>query len=193
MKLYCATHNAGKLREFQSAAGEIEIAVLPGLAGMRAPEEDGATFEANARLKAAYYSREAGDLVFADDSGLVVDSLAGEPGVCSARYAGAGASDAANRKLLLERMTGVTTRRARFECVIAVARKGNVLATFAGAVEGEILTSARGTGGFGYDPLFFYPPLGRTLAEIETEEKFAISHRGAALRQLFAWVRAQSG
>lgn len=189
MKLYCATKNRGKLREFQNVAGDIEIAILPGLETLPAPEEDGDTFEANAALKAAYYSRGVDCPVFADDSGLVVDALSGEPGVYSARYAGEGAGDAANNKLLLERLAGVEDRRARFQCVIALAEKGRVIATFSGAVEGEILTDGRGTNGFGYDPLFYYAPLGCTMAEIETERKFDISHRGEALRKMFAYLR----
>ena len=189
MKLYCATKNRGKLREFQNVAGDIEIAILPGLDTLPTPEEDGDTFEANARLKAEYYSREADCPVFADDSGLVVDALGGEPGVYSARYAGEGAGDAANNRLLLERLNGIADRRARFQCVIALADRGRVIGTFSGAVEGEILNEARGTNGFGYDPLFYYAPLGCTMAEIETERKFDISHRGEALRKMFAYLR----
>ncbi|MCC6591139.1 MAG: RdgB/HAM1 family non-canonical purine NTP pyrophosphatase [Bryobacterales bacterium] len=192
MKLYCATKNRGKLREFQNVAGDIEIAVLPDLDKLPAPDENGGTFEANARLKAEYYSREADCPVFADDSGLVVDALGEEPGVYSARYAGEGAGDAANNRLLLERMQGIEDRRARFKCVIALAEKGHVIATFSGAVAGQILSEPRGTNGFGYDPLFYYAPLGCTMAEIETARKFDISHRGEALRKMFAYLRSRA-
>jgi XTP/dITP diphosphohydrolase len=189
MTLYCATKNPGKLREFQAAAGDIAILPLPGLNTIPAPEETGATFTDNAILKARYYSRFAPGLLFADDSGLVVDALGGEPGVYSARYAGAHATDAQNNALLLERLRGVANRAARFVCVIALAHAGQLITTFEGVVHGHIIDTPRGANGFGYDPIFFYPPLNRTIAEIDTADKFHISHRGAALSQLFAFLR----
>lgn len=143
--------------------------------------ETGETLEENAREKALCYAAQEGDLVFADDSGLEVDLLGGEPGVKSARYAGPEASDAQNRALLRERLRG-RQAAARFVCVIALARPGKVMGVFRGEVEGIILEQERGSGGFGYDPLFFYPPLGRTFGELSAEEKWAHSHRGKAFR-----------
>jgi len=190
VKIWCATGNAGKLREFR-LAGEvlgIEVEPLAGLKSLVAPEETGATFEANAKIKAEYYSRFAPGPLFADDSGLEVDALGGEPGVYSARYAGEGATDDANNKLLISRLAGATQRTARFVCVIALAEAGHSIKTFRGTVEGEILHEPRGPGGFGYDPLFFYPPFGCSFGEVEGEKKFAVSHRGNALRAMLAWL-----
>ncbi len=192
MKVYCATGNPGKLREFQLAAELLDIDIEP-LAGLReiaAPEETGATFEENARLKAAYYSRFAPGLLFADDSGLEVDSLGGAPGVYSARYAGPHATDRENNELLLQRLGGSPNRTARFVCVIALARSGETLRTFRGEVEGEILSAPRGPGGFGYDPLFDYPPFGCSFGEVDGPKKFDVSHRGKALRALLNYLAA---
>jgi XTP/dITP diphosphohydrolase len=186
VKIYCATGNPGKLREFR-LAGEvlgIDIEPLAELKSIPAPEENGATFEENARLKASYYSRFAPGPLCADDSGLAVDALGGEPGVYSARYAGPHATDQANNRLLLERLGDERNRTARFVCVIALAEGGEVRQTFRGEVEGEILREARGPGGFGYDPLFYYPPFGRSFGEVDGPEKFEVSHRGKALRAL---------
>lgn len=188
MTLYCATSNRGKLREFQDVSGEIEIAVLPGLQTIPPPEETGATFEENATLKAVYYSRFAPGLVFADDSGLAVDALGGLPGVRSARFS-PDATDDANNRLLLQLLRGIERRSARFLCVIALAQSGQLVRTFQGAVEGRIIDTPRGGQGFGYDPLFLYPPANRTLAEIPTSEKFHISHRGEAIRRLLDYLR----
>jgi XTP/dITP diphosphohydrolase len=188
--IYCATSNPGKLREFR-LAGEllgIEIEPLAHLKSIEAPEEYGATFEENARLKAAYYSRFAPGPLFADDSGLEVDALGGEPGVYSARYAGPGASDEANNRLLLERLSDAPNRAGRFICVIGLADKGEVRQTFRGEVEGEILREARGPGGFGYDPLFYYPPFGCSFGEVDGPKKFDVSHRGEALRALLKYL-----
>lgn len=190
MKIYCATGNPGKLREFR-LAGEvlgIDIEPLAELKSIPAPEENGATFEENARLKASYYSRFAPGPLFADDSGLEVDALGGEPGVYSARYAGVDATDQANNRLLLERLGDQPNRTARFVCVIALAEGGEVRQTFRGEVEGEILREAHGPGGFGYDPLFFYPPFGCSFGEVDGPEKFAVSHRGKALRALLKYL-----
>ena len=192
MKIYCATGNPGKLREFQ-LAGEllaIDIEPLPGLKSISPPEENGATFEENARLKAAYYSTFAPGPLFADDSGLEVDALGGEPGVYSARYAGPDAADLANNRLLLERLSGHRDRAARFVCVIALAERGTVRRTFRGEVEGEILDEPRGRGGFGYDPLFFYAPFNCTFGEVDGPAKFDVSHRGQALRALLEYLAA---
>ena len=181
MKLYCATGNPGKLREFRLAGELLHIDVEP-LSGMKEivpPEETGATFEENACLKAAYYSRFAPGLLFADDSGLAVDALDGAPGVYSARFAGPHATDSDNNALLLSRLDGNLQRTARFVCVIALAEAGEVLQTFRGEVEGEILTAARGPGGLtGYDPLFYYPPFGCSFGEVDDAKKFGVSHRG---------------
>jgi XTP/dITP diphosphohydrolase len=192
MILYACSTNPGKLREFELAdCGAAAILLLPGLREIPAPEENGATFEENARIKSIYYSSFTSKLVFADDSGLEVDALGGAPGVYSARYAGPHATDAQNNSLLLGNLAHADNRTARFVCVIAVARAGEVLETVRGTVEGEILRGPRGTGGFGYDPLFFYKPFGCSLAEVEARRKFEVSHRGQALRSLCAWA-AQS-
>ncbi|HUY95643.1 MAG TPA: non-canonical purine NTP pyrophosphatase [Terracidiphilus sp.] len=194
-----ATSSQGKLRDFRVAADAhgIQLAPLPGLSLMAAPEENGSTFEANATLKAVYYSRFApGELVIADDSGLEVDAINGAPGVRSARYAAdAGLVDSPdandntdvwNNMVLLQRMIEVEPeqRTARYRCVLAAARNGAVIQTGEGSVEGVILGAPRGTGGFGYDPLFYLPDLGQTMAEISLETKLTLSHRGRALEAL---------
>jgi XTP/dITP diphosphohydrolase len=194
VKIYCATGNPGKLREFR-LAGEllgIDIEPLADLKTISAPEENGATFEENARLKAAYYSRFAPGPLFADDSGLEVEALGGEPGVYSARYAGADATDNANNRLLLERLGDGRNRAGRFVCVIALAEGGEVRKTFRGEVEGEILHEARGPGGFGYDPLFYYPAFGCSFGEVDGPEKFAVSHRGKALRGMLEYLSGRA-
>jgi XTP/dITP diphosphohydrolase len=194
--IYVASSNAGKLRDFAVAAAVfgVEIEVLPGLAEIPAPAEDGATFEANARLKAEAYSRaRPGLLVLADDSGLEVDALGGAPGVRSARYAEDAAfdgtdsddADGRNNRYLLHQLRGHTRPwAARYRCVLALARDGAVLLTGAGAVEGEITAEPQGDGGFGYDPLFRLPELEKTMAEIDLEAKQRLSHRGRALAAL---------
>ena len=189
-RLWCATTNAGKLREFRLAGANVEA--VPAMRDIPPSPEDGATFEENAEQKAIYYSRFTEGLLFADDSGLEVDALGGAPGVYSARYAGEHANDAANNALLLERLKNQDDRRARFVCVIALAQSGQMIRTFRGTVEGEILTAPRGTGGFGYDPLFFYPPFSQTLGEIPAENKFAVSHRGEALREMLTWLSVRA-
>ena len=202
MRLYVATSNPGKLRDFAHAAeghllgGErIQIEPLPGLAGIPAPPEDEPTFAANARTKALSYSRFApGLLVVADDSGLEVDSLDGAPGVRSARYAEdlnfagvAGSTvDGRNNAALLRKLDGVpeVRRQARYRCALALARDGETVATAEGALEGFILAVPQGALGFGYDPLFFLPELGRTMAELDPATRLSMSHRGRALRHL---------
>jgi XTP/dITP diphosphohydrolase len=192
MKIWCATGNPGKLREFRLAAEllKVNVEALPDLRTIPAPEETGATFEENARLKAAYYSRFAPGLLFADDSGLAVDALGGEPGVYSARYAGEHATDEANNRLVLERLGDNTRRSARFVCVVALAQGGEVVETFRGEVEGELLYEARGPAGFGYDPLFYYPPFACSFGEVDGEKKFAVSHRGNAVRAMLKYLAA---
>lgn len=187
MKLYAATTNPGKLREFRLAGGAgIEIVSAP---PMTPPEETGTTFEENAAIKARAYSGGVSGLLFAEDSGLEVAALGGAPGVYSARFAGAGATDAANNRKLIEALCGASDRRARYVCAIALAERGELLAAFRGEVEGEIVDQPRGTNGFGYDPHFFYPPFGATFAELAPERKFEVSHRRRALDQLFAWLK----
>jgi XTP/dITP diphosphohydrolase len=202
-RIYAATSNPGKLRDFAAAAADtpdLIIEPLPGLNDLAAPPEDEPTFEGNARLKAVYYSRFApGDLVIADDSGLEVDALGGDPGVRSARYAAdagftantATSIDETNNTFLLRNLANVPNdrRQGRYRCVIAAARDGVCLFTGEGTVEGEILTAPRGAGGFGYDPLFYLPSLGKTMAEIDLATKHSISHRGHALRALLADMR----
>ena len=189
IRLCAATGNAGKLREFRMAADpypEIEIDLLPGFKDIEPCVETGLTFEENAVLKALYYGRHAPGLLFADDSGLEVDALGGAPGVFSARFAGIHATDAANNRLLLETLAFVQPRTARFVCAIALVEAGRVLGVFHGSVEGLITEAPRGPNGFGYDPLFFFPPFDCTFGETTAERKLSVSHRGQALRSLFA-------
>jgi XTP/dITP diphosphohydrolase len=185
----CATSNPGKLREFRMATEHlgfksIEILPLDGLKSIAPPEEEGETFEENAIEKALYYSVFCEEPLFADDSGLEVDSLNGEPGVYSARYAGPSATDKDNNRLLRERLQGKADRTARFVCVIALAQRGKLLATFRGAVEGSNIDEERGAQGFGYDPMFFYEPFGCTFGEASADRKMNVSHRGAALHAM---------
>ena len=200
-RVLVATSNEGKIRDLVGAgkAHGIEIATLPDFASLPTVIEDGPTFEANARKKAEHYSHYCeGELVIADDSGLEVDALKGAPGVRSARYAAdehspdehAGNSDdEANNARLLRELHDVPEefRNARFVCLIAVALNGHTLAIFEGHVEGLILHAPRGSNGFGYDPLFFFPEIEKTFAELTAEEKAKYSHRGAAFRQFLEW------
>jgi XTP/dITP diphosphohydrolase len=210
--LYVASSNPGKLRDFSTAARSLGVRILPlpGMDSIQAPPEDEPTFAGNARAKAIYYSRLLPrEIVIADDSGLEVAALNGAPGVRSARYAidvGQSASetrpeenlarenptreglsqDERNNLYLLSQLEGVEEpeRGARYTSVLAAARDGHVLLTAEGTVTGRILTGLRGTGGFGYDPLFYLPGLEQTMAEIDLETKDALSHRGKALRAL---------
>jgi XTP/dITP diphosphohydrolase len=187
--VYCATTNPGKLHEFHliaghHAAGQLQVIPVPGLKAIEPPEETGRTFVENAVIKAEYYSGFVDGMVFADDSGLAVDALNGAPGVYSARYAGEGATDAANNARILEAMRNATDRTARFVCAIALATGRHSLETFEDAVEGQLLTEARGSNGFGYDPLFYYPPFACTFGEATADRKLLVSHRGKAMRQL---------
>jgi len=198
-RVLIATSNPGKLRDFAGAATPlgITIASLPDFAAIPAAVEDGLTFEANARKKAEYYSAfSPGDIVLADDSGLEVDALGGAPGVHSARYAadqphlvGNNTDDQANNARLIRELRKIPPeqRTARFVCVIAVARDGQSLKSFRGQAEGLLLDSPRGSGGFGYDPLFYFPSIQKTFAELTPEEKAQYSHRGAAFRQFLEW------
>ncbi|MGH6877898.1 MAG: RdgB/HAM1 family non-canonical purine NTP pyrophosphatase [Rhizomicrobium sp.] len=195
MIVYACSSNPGKLREFALTASRsrecgITIEPLPGLRNIAPPEEHGTTFEENAAAKALYYSGFTDRLVFADDSGFEVEALGRAPGLYSARYAGANATDQENNRLVLQRTGDSTDRRARFVCAIAIARAGKLLASARGSVEGEILHAPRGQNGFGYDPLFFFPPLDCSFAELSAEEKFAVSHRGHAIRAMVSWLRA---
>jgi len=182
LRLYCATTNPGKLREFKAAlAGVANVEALQPIA---VPEETGDTFEANAIEKALFYSKHCDGYLFVDDSGVEVDALGGAPGVYSARFAGPDATDEANNRLVLDRMRGVRNRTARFVCVIALAKIGKLVQTFRGVVEGQLAQEPRGPNGFGYDPLFFYPPFGCTFGEVPLERKMQVSHRAQALRAL---------
>jgi XTP/dITP diphosphohydrolase len=185
--VYCATSNPGKLREFQLAAPDFDVRQLP--RPVPPPEENGTTFEENAVSKAEYYSRFVDGYVFADDSGLEVEALGGAPGVHSARYAGPEATDADNNALLLQRMAGHTDRTARFVCVIALIKDGKLVHIFRGEVEGHILGAPRGSGGFGYDPLFYYEPFGCTFGEAFIGDKMLVSHRAQALEKMFTFLR----
>jgi XTP/dITP diphosphohydrolase len=185
--VYCATSNAGKLREFQIAAPDFDVQRLP--KQVAPPEETAETFEENAMLKAVYYGQFADGYLFADDSGLEVDALKGAPGVNSARYAGDHATDADNNALLLKNLDGIGNRTARFVCVIALVRDGRPVKTFRGSVEGRILDAPRGSGGFGYDPLFFHEPFGCTFGEAAIGDKMLVSHRAQALNAMFSFLR----
>jgi len=201
-RVLVATSNPGKLRDFAGAAEAhgVTISGLPNLSSLPAVVEDGATFEANARKKADAYSLSVpGELVLADDSGLEVDALGGAPGVHSARYATAEPhtldskiKDEANNARLLRELKDIPSekRTARFVCVLAAARDGRTIDTFYGVVEGTILDASRGHNGFGYDPLFYFPQIGKTLAELTAVEKSRYSHRGAACRQFLQWLDA---
>ncbi len=196
-----ATSNSGKLRDFAGAAAPlgIEIAKISNFSSLPEVVEDGTTFEANARKKAESYSLAVpGELVLADDSGLEIDALGGAPGVHSARYAcdephtaECNADDEANNARVLRELKGIPEqkRTARFVCVLAVARDGHTLHTFRGTAEGIILDTPLGMNGFGYDPLFFFPAIQKTFAELDAEEKSRHSHRGAAFRAFLAWYR----
>lgn len=186
IRLYCATGNAGKLGEFRLAANlaPVEILPVPGYRDLPPCDENGATFEDNALIKARHYAPLVSDRIFADDSGLAVDALDGAPGVYSARYSGPGATDEANNRLLLEKLRGVHNRAASFVCAIALLENGELKGMYHGRVEGVILQEPRGSGGFGYDPLFYYPPFGCTFGEAAEEKKFEVSHRGLAFRSL---------
>ena len=187
-RLVLASGNPGKLKEYQvlAAGHDLELRLLDGFARIPEFPEDAPTFAENAAGKALYYSKRAAEVVFADDSGLVVPALDGAPGVQSARYAGPSASNDAKIARLLGALQGrqSTERAAYFVCVIAVALRGRCVAIVSGKVDGEILASPRGSGGFGYDPVFYFPPLRKSFAELGADEKNLHSHRGKAFRRL---------
>jgi XTP/dITP diphosphohydrolase len=204
-RILIATSNQGKLRDFAGAALRhgVEIAGVPDFSSLPTVVEDGLTFESNARKKAEEYGRYVpGEVVVADDSGLEIDLLHGAPGVHSARYAAdephkaeANTDDEANNARVLRELKNVPPeqRTGRFVCVLAAARDGKTLATFRGAAEGIILETPRGTNGFGYDPLFYFPQIDKTFAELSAEEKSTYSHRGAAFRQFLEWSEFLTG
>jgi XTP/dITP diphosphohydrolase len=191
VKLFLASSNPGKLREYRTLAESatasvtVEVASLPDFESLAEFEENAPTFAENAAGKALHYSRLREGLVFADDSGLVVPALGGAPGVHSARYAGSDAANSRRIEKLLREMTG-KARAAHFVCAIAVAEKGRALAVVTDRVDGEILETPRGAGGFGYDPVFYFPALDKSFAELSASEKNQHSHRGKAFRKVLA-------
>jgi XTP/dITP diphosphohydrolase len=188
MDLLLASQNPGKLGEMRLLVEGLAFRVVgPRDVGIHdSPDEIGSSFLENARLKAIHYSRRSGLLTVADDSGLSVDALDGRPGLHSSRFGGEGASDADRNRLLLEKLRGVPAERrgARFTSAVALARDGLVVFETESSVEGRILEEARGGGGFGYDPLFFYPPFGRTFGEVPRADKDRVSHRGQSFAKL---------
>jgi len=203
-RILIATSNAGKLRDFAGAAAVhgIEIAGIPNFSSLPAVVEDGLTFEANARKKAEEYSVYVpGEIVVADDSGLEIDALGGAPGVHSARYAAdephrtdENTDDELNNARVLRELKDLAPekRTGRFVCLLAAARDGKTLTTFRGTAEGIILDAPRGQNGFGYDPLFYFPQIRKTFAELSAEEKARYSHRGAAFRKFLEWCEGPS-
>ena len=194
IRLLVASSNPGKLREYQALAGPagaaVDLEFIPHFDSLPQFEEIWPTFAENAAGKALHYSRFSKGLVIADDSGLVVPALGGAPGVLSARYAGPGATDLDRIYKLLSEMLDKTgnERQARFVCVVAVAEEGNMRGLFSAAAEGMILEEPRGLSGFGYDPIFFFPALGKTYAEISREEKNLYSHRGKAFHKALEFL-----
>ena len=194
--MFAASSNEGKLREYRAlaaaAGASIELALIPDFAALPPFEEGSSTFAENAAGKALHYSRLFRELVVADDSGLVVPALGGAPGVRSARYAGSNASDADRYNKLLAEMLGLKgeSRRARFVCVLALARAGEAVGLFSASAEGEILEAPRGEHGFGYDPIFFFTALGKAFAELSREEKNRHSHRGKAFHKALEFLLA---
>jgi len=196
--LVLATRNTGKTGEIRELLKEfpVEIKNLDDLGPIPPVEEDGTTFDENAYKKASFTARVLGLPALADDSGLEVDALGGAPGVHSARYAGPSATDAENNAELLRKMEGKTNRAAAFMCVISIAVPSGVALTYEARCEGLIAEAPAGENGFGYDPVFYYPPLNRTFAQLSAKEKNLVSHRGKALAELkeefekvLIWVR----
>jgi XTP/dITP diphosphohydrolase len=192
MNILLASSNPGKLREYRElAAGALlEFALLPNFAAVPSFDESAPTFAENAAGKALHYSRFADGVVLADDSGLVVPALGGAPGVYSARYGGPGATDADRYKKLMREMEGKEgdARRARFVCVIAVAQRGRAIVVVSDRADGIVAKDPHGTEGFGYDPIFFFPEIGRTFAELTPDQKNSRSHRGKAFRKLLKFL-----
>jgi XTP/dITP diphosphohydrolase len=183
-----ATRNTGKIKEFQQLLKNfpVELKNLNDFGPIPEVEEDGKTFDDNAYKKALFTAKALGLPAIADDSGLVVEALGGAPGVKSARYASEGATDKANMEKLLEEMKGKDDRRAAFKCVISIAVPSGPALTYEGSCEGEIAQTPKGTSGFGYDPIFFYPEYNKTFAELNSDEKNRVSHRGKALGDVVA-------
>ena len=196
-RLLIATHNSGKLIELAGLLGDVpfDLVSLDDVGIHHEVDETGETFEQNAALKAGTYARISGLPALADDSGLEVDALDGEPGVRSARYAGDDAVDADKIAFLLRKLDNIPARdrTARFRCVIAVAWPGGPLELHSGACEGTIVEAPRGSNGFGYDPIFFIPAMGRTMAELSTAQKNRVSHRSEAARKAAASLRERAG
>ena len=198
-RLVVATTNPGKLREIRELLADVPV-TLVGLADLppvEEPEETGVTFEENARLKALYYDRHLSSpaspaMTVAEDSGLVIDALDGEPGVRSARFLRPDASYPERFAEIFRRLAERPhrPRTARFVCAVAVVEDGRVIYETTGTVEGEVAAAPSGTGGFGYDPIFHYPPYGSTLADVTQEEKIRVAHRGVAFRRLASWLVA---
>jgi XTP/dITP diphosphohydrolase len=199
LRLFVASSNQGKLREFRAlaepAGASVDLAFIPIFDSIAVFEEIWPTIAENAAGKALHYSRFAEGVVVADDSGLVVPALGGAPGVNSARYAGPDASDEERVQKVLGEMSEKKgeDRRARFVCVVAVAELGKMLGLFSASAEGILLEEPRGQDGFGYDPIFFFPALGKTYAEISREEKNLFSHRGKAFRKALNFLLAARG
>ncbi len=201
MRLLLATTNPHKVREIRELLAEapVDLIGLDAFPRVAEPDETGATFEENARLKALYYgsalpvTTPPDLLVAAEDSGLVIDALDGEPGVRSARFLRPDASYPERFEAIFQRLDERSgqPRSARFVCALAVARRGQIVFETTGIVEGEIAGAPRGHSGFGYDPIFYYPPYGRTLAEVGDDEKRRVAHRGHAFRRLGAWLRSE--
>lgn len=195
--LLIATTNAGKIREIRRLlSGHAYLATLADLPPIIEPEETGTTFADNAALKARYYADRSGLMTVAEDSGLAIDAIGGAPGVHSARYPGATYPDKF-RNLYAALAGSPRPWTARYVCAVAVApasdRHSPLLFSTEATVEGEIWPEPRGTHGFGYDPIFYYPPYGRTFGEVEDEEKLAVAHRGRAFRHLADWLRLTRG
>jgi XTP/dITP diphosphohydrolase len=190
VRLLVATTNANKVREIRGLLARVpcELITLDAYPAVSTPEETGRTFEENARQKALYYAAATGELTVAEDSGLEIDALGGAPGVESARFGGAETSYPQKFAMLYDALRAAGRGRgesaARFVCAVALARGERVVFEARGTVEGRIAPEPKGEGGFGYDPIFFYPPYDRTLAEVPSAQKSVVSHRGAAFRQL---------
>lgn len=195
-RLLLATTNRHKLREIRRLLGDLPIALagLDDLPAIEAPEETGLTFAENAALKARYYAARTALLTVAEDSGLVIDALDGAPGVHSARFLGPDASYPRRFGEIARRLAErpAAPRTARFVCAVAVAQGTEVLFETSGTIEGVIAAEPSGSAGFGYDPIFLYPPYGRTLADVSEEDKLVVAHRGQAFRALAAWLRGRT-
>jgi XTP/dITP diphosphohydrolase len=193
MRLLVATTNQDKLREIRSLLNgvDVELLTLRDQPPVAEPEETGSTFQENARLKARYYAAASGLVTVAEDSGLVIDALDGQPGVRSARFLHPDASYPERFDAILRRLADHPERgrSARFLCAVAIVEHDRILFETVGRIEGAIADAPRGRGGFGYDPIFFYPPYGATLGEVNEDEKLAVAHRGEAFRAVAKWLQ----